>query len=83
MTPPVANVSQVRFLIQDIVSARALFTDEEIAYQISRYAQPVAAPQINLCAADLCFLLASKFYQQVTRSKYLVKFLKVYFFIRQ
>ena len=65
---PTTVLGRVRFLIQDNVSARAQFSDEEIDAQLAQYAQPPTTTTANLCAADLCFLLATKFAQQVTRT---------------
>ena len=63
-------IGRVRFLIQDTAAARALFTDEEIGSQLAQYPpQTTLNPAVvNMCAADLCLILVTKFAQYVTRT---------------
>ena len=57
--PSASSLEWVRFQIQDVTSASALFTDEEINGVLSEQANK------HLAAAQLCDVLASRYSSQV------------------
>lgn len=62
--PRTNTTDEVRFLLNDVTSATAQFTDEEIAYLLSRHTEPV------LCAAIGAEAMAAKYALEVNVSNY-------------